>query len=112
LGAIIFRRVVTFQLRIAPYKGQGSQHEKQPAASRSTPWPTRRHREAKNAGNASALASLRAARKKGDFSPLMLLILIMILIEFGATQRIMSTIMIMSMKDETRGIFMAEAPQF
>ena len=42
----------------------------------------------------------------------MLLILIMILIEFGATQRIMSTIMIMSMKDETRGIFMAEAPQF
>jgi hypothetical protein len=43
----------------------------------------------------------------------MLLILILIMIEYGAAHRIMSTIMIRSMKrNRGAGIFMAEAPRF
>src|SRR5207237_5296795 len=61
------RAIVAFAPRIAEADHQRGQRDKQPSASRSAQWPTRGHREAKDAGDASALASLRAARKKGDF---------------------------------------------
>src|SRR5205085_8390361 len=61
------RAIIAFAPRIAEADCQRGQREEQPSASRSAQWPTRGHREAKDAGNASALASLRAARKKGDF---------------------------------------------
>jgi hypothetical protein len=51
--------------RVGAHDPQNGQGKKQASASRSACWPTRGHREAKNAGNASALASLRAGRKKG-----------------------------------------------
>jgi hypothetical protein len=62
------RAVVPFDARVAAGHRQNGDRKKQSSASRSALWPTRGHREAKNAGNASALASLRAARKKARLS--------------------------------------------
>jgi hypothetical protein len=61
------RRIVTHYARIAGQDDQDGGGKKQASASRSGHWARQGHRDAKDAGKRFPLASLRAARKKGDF---------------------------------------------